>query len=90
MHLRIYNIEGLFARTTTMTTLLAAVATVGIVHLLLIFLIALIGICVIAGLIYAIETWVIKSPLPNMVRMVIGLILIVVVIIIVLNNVGGF
>lgn len=72
-----------------MTALLVAIATGGLVHLLIVFLVALIAIAVIAGLIYAIETWVIKSPLPNMVRLVIGLILIVIVVILVLQNTGA-
>ena len=72
-----------------MTTLIAAIATGGLVHILIMFLVALIAIIVLAGLIYAIETYIIKAPLPNGVRLVIGLILIVIVIILVLNNMGG-
>lgn len=69
--------------------LIAAAGTGGLVHILIMFLVALIAIAVIAGLIYAIETWIIKAPLPTMVRLVIGLILIVIVIILILNNMGG-
>ena len=72
-----------------MTPLLIALATGGLVHILIIFLIALIAIIVLGGLIYAIETWVIKAPLPQAVRLVIGLILIVIVVIYILNSMGG-
>jgi hypothetical protein len=38
-------------------------------------------IAVIGGLIWAIETWIIKSPLPAPVKLVIGLVLILLVVI---------
>ena len=72
-----------------MTTLIAAIATGGLVHLLIMFLVVLIAIIVLAGLIYAVETYIMKQPLPNGVRLVIGLIVIVIIIILVLNNMGG-
>lgn len=60
----------------------------GLVHLLILFLVALVAILVLAGLIWAIENWIIGGPLPNPVRLVIGLILILVLIIIFLNAMG--
>lgn len=64
-----------------MNLLLAASSTAGLPHLLVTFLVLLIVIVVIGGLIYAIETWIMKAPLPQGVRLVIGLILILLVII---------
>lgn len=64
-----------------MNPFLLAVATAGLPHLLITFLILLVVIIVIGGLIYAIETWIMKAPLPQGVRLVIGLILIILVII---------
>ncbi len=65
-----------------MSTLLPlAVTASGLPHLLITFLILLVVIIVIGGLIYAIETWIMKAPLPQGVRLVIGLILIILVII---------
>jgi len=72
-----------------MTSLFLAVATGGLVHLLILFLLALVAIVVIGGLIWAIETYIIKQALPNGVRLVIGLVLIVIIVILVLNNFGG-
>lgn len=60
----------------------------GLVGLLIGFLLIIVAIAIIAGLIYAVETWIIKAPLPQMVRMVIGLIVIVLVIIFVINALG--
>lgn len=60
----------------------------GLVGLLIGFLLIIVAIAVIAGLIYAVEQWIIKGPLPNMVRMVIGLIVIVLVIIFIVNALG--
>lgn len=73
-----------------MTTLILTVAAPGLVHMLIMFLIALVAILVLAGLIWAIEQWIIGGPLPNPVRLVIGLILIIILIIMFLNAVGGF
>jgi hypothetical protein len=75
-----------------MNTYLAATAFAlpgGIEGLLIGFLLVVIAIAIIAGLIYAVETWIIKAPLPAMIRMVIGLIVIVLVIIWVLHAIGG-
>lgn len=69
-----------------MITLLTATATGGLLHLLVVFLVALIAILVLAGLIWAIETWIIGGPLPNPVRLVIGLILILILIILIING----
>jgi hypothetical protein len=63
-----------------MKTLLFA-ATPDLSGILISFLVLLVLIAVIAGLIYAIESWVIKQPLPAPVRLVIGLILIILAII---------
>ena len=60
------------------------------VHMLIMFLVALVAILVLAGLIWAIENWIIGAPLPNPVRLVLGLILIIILIILFLNAVGGF
>lgn len=50
-------------------------------HLLITFMVLLIVIVVIGGLIYAIEQWIMRAPLPAGVRLVIGLILILLVVI---------
>jgi hypothetical protein len=69
--------------------LLTAVALPhGLVGLLIGFLIVIIAIVVLAGLIYAVETYIIKAPLPTMVRLVIGLVVIVLVLIWVINAIG--
>lgn len=57
--------------------------------MLLVFLVGLIAIIILSGLIFAIEQYIIKGPLPNMLRLAIGLILIVIIVIYVLNNMGG-
>ena len=62
-------------------SLLLVVGTHGLAGLLIQFLIIFIAILIIAGLIYAIETWIIKASLPQFVRLIIGLILIVILII---------
>lgn len=61
----------------------------GLAHILIMFLVALIAILILAGLIWAVENWIIGGPLPNPVRMVLGLILIIILIILVLNNFGS-
>lgn len=68
--------------------LTAPVMPHGLVGLLIGFLLVIVAIAIIAGLIYAVETWIIKGPLPQMVRMVIGLIVIVLVIIWVVSALG--
>jgi uncharacterized protein YacL len=62
-------------------SILIAAAAPNLIQLIIGFLVIVIVIAVIAGLIYAIETWIIKAPLPGMIRLVIGLILILLVII---------
>lgn len=69
-----------------MTTLLTVTTGAGLLHILLIFLVALVVILALAGLIWAIETYIIKAPLPNPVRLLIGLVLIILVIILILNG----
>lgn len=58
----------------------------GLAHLLIMFLVALVAILVLAGLIWAIEQWIIGAPLPNPVRLIIGLILIIILVIMFLNG----
>jgi hypothetical protein len=53
------------------------------------FLILIVAIAVIAGLIYAVETWIIGAPIPPMIKLVIGLVVIVIVIIWSINHLGG-
>jgi hypothetical protein len=64
-----------------MNALSLIAATPPLQEILIGFLVVLVVIAVIAGLIYAIEEWIIKSPLPQMVKVVIGLVLIVLVIV---------
>jgi hypothetical protein len=61
----------------------------GLVGLLIGFLLVIVAIAIIAGLIYAVETWIIGAPLPQMVRLVIGLIVIVLVIVWIVNAIGA-
>ena len=56
-------------------------STPPLTEILIGFLVVLVVIAVIAGLIWAIENWIMGSPIPPMVKMVIGLILILLVII---------
>lgn len=73
-----------------MNTLAIALAAVPPIKSLLIgFLVIVIILAVIGGLIYCIEQWIIKGPLPTPVRLVIGLILIVLVIIWGIEAFGG-
>jgi hypothetical protein len=55
-------------------------------ELLIGFLVILVVLAIIAGLIYAIETWVMHQALPGPVKLVIGLVLIVLVLIWAINN----
>jgi hypothetical protein len=72
-----------------MNTLIVAYALPhGLAGLLIGFLLVVIAIVVIAGLIYAVETYIIKASLPPMIRLVIGLVVIVLVIIWILNALG--
>ncbi len=60
--------------------LLMLAATPPLQEILIGFLVILVVIAVIAGLIYAIENWIMGGPMPAMIKMVIGLVLIVLVI----------
>lgn len=61
--------------------LLILAATPDLGQLLVTFLILIAVIIVIGGLIWAIETYIMKQALPNPVKLVIGIILIILVII---------
>lgn len=61
----------------------------GLTGLLVGFLLVIVAIAIIAGLIYAVETWIIGGALPAMVRMVIGLVVIVLVILWIIGALGG-
>jgi hypothetical protein len=63
--------------------------TGGLSGLLIGFLIIIVVLAIIAGLIYAIETWIIGSALPTPIKLVIGLVLIVLVIIWAIQHIGG-
>ena len=58
---------------TTLMLLLAA--NPPLKEILIGFLVVIVVIAVIAGLIYAIESWIIKGPIPGPIKLVIGLIL---------------
>lgn len=58
----------------------------GLKGLLISFIIALIVLAIVAGLIWAIETYINKGPLPSGVRLVIALILVVLVILWAISN----
>lgn len=64
-----------------MNLLTLIAATPPLQEILIGFLVVLVVIAVIAGLIWAIENWIMGSPLPAMVKMIIGLVLIILVII---------
>lgn len=72
-----------------MNTLLLAAAAPELSSILIAFLVLLVVIIVIAGLIYAIETWIMKQAMPTPVRLVIGLVLIILVIIWGIRMFGG-
>jgi len=72
-----------------MNLLLAAVNTGGLGGLLIVFLVALVALVILGGLIWAVETYIIKGSLPNPVRLVIGLVIIVILVIYVINHMGG-
>jgi hypothetical protein len=61
----------------------------GLSGLLIGFLIIIVVIAIIAGLIYAIETWIIKGSIPAPIKLVIGLVLIVLVVIWAIQHFGG-
>jgi hypothetical protein len=75
--------------TTTLTLAALSLSGGGLSGLLIGFLIIIVVIAIIAGLIYAIETWIIGSALPTPVKLVIGLVLIVLVIIWAIQHIGG-
>ena len=58
----------------------------GIQHWLVMFLLMVLAIVIIAALIWAVETYIIKAPLPQMVRLVLGLVIIILVILWFLNG----
>jgi len=64
-------------------------ATPPLQEILIGFLVLIVVIAVIAGLIYAVETWIMGSPIPQPVKLVIGLVIIVLVIIWAIKQFGG-
>lgn len=68
-----------------MNTLLLLAAAPQLKELLIGFLVIIVVIAIIAGLIYAIETWIMHSTIPAPVKLVIGLVLIVLVVIWAIN-----
>jgi hypothetical protein len=72
-----------------MNMILTAATAGSLTHLLIGFLVIIVVLAIIAGLIYAIERWIIGSPLPGPVKLVIGLVLIVLVILWAIQNLGG-
>jgi hypothetical protein len=73
-------------RTLCASSIIAAADLEGI---LITFLVLVVVLVVIGALLYGIEQWIIKGPLPAPVRLVIGLVLIVLVIIWGLRLFGG-
>ena len=72
-----------------MNTLVAVTAAGGgLKELLIGFLLIIVVIAIIAGLIYAIETWVMKQSIPAPIKLVIGLILVILIIIWGINAIG--
>jgi hypothetical protein len=72
-----------------MITILTAMALPhGLVGLLIGFLVIIIGIAVLAGLMYLVEEYIIKAPLPNLVRLIIGLVVLVILLIWLINAIG--
>jgi hypothetical protein len=69
--------------------ILILVAAANLQTILIEFLVLVVVLAIIAGLIYLIETWVIKSELPTPIKLVIGLVLIVLVVIWGLRAFGG-
>jgi hypothetical protein len=70
------------------TTLILA-ATPDLGSLLITFLVLIVVICIIGGLIWAIETYIMKQAIPGPIKLIIGLILIVLVIIWGIKMFGG-
>jgi hypothetical protein len=71
-----------------MQALLAA-ASPDLKSILISFLVLIVIIAVIGGLIWAIETYIMKQALPNPIKLIIGLVLIILVIIWGINMFGG-
>jgi hypothetical protein len=69
--------------------ILMIAATPPLTELLIGFLILIVVIAIIGGLIWAIETWIMKQALPLPVKLIIGLVLIVLVIIWGIKMFGG-
>ena len=61
----------------------------GVGGLLIQFLVIVVVLLIVAGLIYVVETYIMKQALPNMVRLVIGLVLIILIIIWAVGAMGG-
>jgi hypothetical protein len=72
-----------------MTTLQLLAATPDLSTLLITFLVLIVVIAVIGGLIWAIETYIMKQALPGPIKLIIGLVLIVLVIIWGIKTFGG-
>jgi hypothetical protein len=72
-----------------MQALLAAAASPDLKSILISFLVLVVIIAVIGGLIWAIETYIMKQALPNPIKLIIGLVLIILVIIWGVNMFGG-
>ncbi len=64
-------------------------ATPDLSAILISFLVLIVIIAVIGGLIWAIETYIMKAPLPGPIKLIIGLVLIVLVIIWGIKMFGG-
>jgi hypothetical protein len=71
-----------------MQALLAA-ASLDLKSILISFLVLIVIIAVIGGLIWAIETYIMKQALPNPIKLIIGLVLIILVIIWGINMFGS-
>lgn len=70
-------------------TLLLTLNSGNLGALLIGFLVLIIVICIIGGLIWAIETYIIKAPIPMPIKLIIGLVLIVLVVIWGIKMMGG-
>lgn len=72
-----------------MITALLILAAADLKALLIGFLVLIVIIAIIGGLIWAIETYIIKDSIPTPIKMIIGLVLIVLVIIWGVQQFGG-
>jgi hypothetical protein len=68
---------------------LVAAASPDLKSILISFLVLVVIIAVIGGLIWAIETYIMRQALPNPIKLIIGLVLIILVIIWGINMFGG-